>query len=771
MFKNHLKIALRNMLKYKSFSFINIAGLGIGLACAILILLWVLNELSYDRFHQHADQLYRVAFTYRPQSINNYYQPGALAEHLKQKFPEFTHATYINEGEHKLTFNHHGFFERGLFADPDFFAMFSFPIIRGEAQSVFQAPNSIVITRRLAQKIFGNEEAMGKTLTLNDQTELRVTGIIEDIPPNTHFRFDFLIPSKLYESALKTWHAKTGFVYVMLAPESDYRNASRKISGVIDEINPQWENTLFLQPLVADHLYPIYGSRPVLYVYIFSTIAVIVLLIACINFMNLSTARAEKRHKEIGVRKVVGSSRWQLVIQFLAESLCYSFMALGLALLLVEILLPYVNTILDVQLQPQFSIRMAGGLILLTGVAGILSGSYPAFYLSSFTARQILQNMRQKSGKHASFRKLLVIVQFSLAILFIISVLTIKRQLDYVKNKDLGFNKEHVILLQTRGELQNKTQAVKSRLLQNDRVNNVTVSDNDFLNWTNSGPIQWEGMPADAMIELGYNGVDEDFLQTFHMQMAQGRFFSKSFATDKDEAFIINEAAVKAMGLADPVGREVTSWFGRKGRIVGVIKDYHTAALHQGLQPFALMPKESGNYLCIRIKPDRIPQTLDEIQAAVKEIVPDDPVQIKFLDETIDSVYKTDQRTQRLILFSTVLAVLVACLGLFGLAAFIAEQRTKEIGIRKVLGASVFGVLELLAKDFTKWILLANIIAWPLAWLAMNKWLQNFAYRVDLPVWPFVLAGFSALAIAMFTVSIQAVKAALANPVQSLRYE
>jgi putative ABC transport system permease protein len=771
MFKNYLKISIRNILKYKSFSIINIAGLVIGLACTLFILLWVVDEISYDRFYENADQLYRVAFTYRPMSLSRYFQPGALSGQLSSEYPEITRSVFVQSFTQKLSFGHDGYFEQGMRVEPDFLKMFTFPFIEGDKNTAFSDPNSIIITRSLARKIFGETNPIGQSVMINNSTRVKVSGIMEDIPHNTQFDFDFLTPIRPDDAVLKDWGAKSGTVYVQLRPGTDYRAVSSKIAGIIDEINPHWQNTLFLQPLIKDHLYPVSGQGAIIYVYVFSSIALIILLIACINFMNLSTARAEKRLKEIGIRKVVGSKRIQLIGQFLAESLVSCMAAMVLAVLLVEFLLPYINNMLNFYLQFTLNAKVVTGLLILALITGLLAGSYPAFFLSSLHPQKVLISTHNKTGRHAAIRKGLVTFQFSLSILFIIGVLIIHRQLNFVKHKDLGFNKDQIILLETRGELRDKTDTVKRQLLAQDHITDVTASANNLLFWTNSGPLTWEGMPEKTMIEFGYNFVDEDFLNTLQMKMVQGRFFSESYATDGEQAFVMNETGVKAMGLTDPVGKSVTAWFGRKGRIIGVVQDYHTATLHNAVMPCVLIPAHQGNYLCIRIKPDHISESIQTIQNTVKAIVPDDPVQYSFLDETINRMYSLDQRTHMLVLLSAGLAIFISCLGLFGLAYFTLERRVKEIGIRKVLGASIPGIVLLISTDFTKWVLLANLIAWPAAWILTNKWLQNFAYRAEINVTSFIIAGLLAFLVALLTISWQAIRAATANPVKALRYE
>ena len=771
MFRNYVKTIYRSMMKYKAFSLMNLAGLTIGLACVIFILLWVRDELSYDRFHEHAEDLHCVAFTYRPMSVNAYYQPGGLSGHLKSEYPEIERAAFVQSSMQKLSFEQNGFFEKGLKVEPDFLAMFTFPLVQGDAKTALNDPQSILITRTLARKIFGNGDPMGRALTLNNQTEMKIAGVLADIPNNTQFEFDYLIPFSPDDPQLQNWASKSGLIYVQLHPGSDYHAVSQKIAGIIDSIHPEWENTLFLQPLVRDHLYPVRGQGAILYVYVFFSIALIILLIACINYMNLSTARVEKRLKEIGIRKTIGSTRSQLVLQFFSESLAGSLLAVTVAAILVKTLLPSINHLLGLHLEFHVTWGVFAILLLMASATGLLAGSYPAVYLSALHPQKVLNNIRDNAGRHAAVRKGLVTFQFSLSILFIIGVLIMHQQLQFIRNKNLGFDKESIVLLETKGVLRDKAQAVKQRLLDQSQILNVAVSDNDLTTWNCTGPLSWEGMIEGTRTEFGYNSVDEDYLNALKLELAEGRFFSKDIPSDKEEAVVVNESAVKTMGLAHPIGAEVSAWFGRKGKIIGVVKDYHTLTLHQPVIPCVLLPTERSNYLYIRMKPGNVQAALKMIAATVKEMVPDDPVRTSFLDETIDRMYQLDQRTEKLVLFSAGFAILISCLGLFGLAYFTIERRTKEIGVRKVLGASIPGIVLLVARDFVKWVILANIIAWPTAWFFMHEWLQNFEYRIEINIAVFILAGMLAFLVALATICGQAFRAATANPVESLKYE
>ncbi|MGD8777474.1 MAG: ABC transporter permease [Ignavibacteria bacterium] len=775
MLRNNLKVAVRNLTRNKIYSLINIVGLGVGIACVVLIMLWVKYELSYDKFHENADRLYRVVFTTEQINYHGFYQPGPLANYLKENFPGIEQSTNYSEMEWKLSHGTKGFFCKGSFVDTAFFKMFSFPVEEGNPETVLINPGSVVISKSLAQKIFGQNDPVGKTLKLNDDSDLIVTGVFPDVPETSHMQFDFVIPFSDAPDWMNMWDRKCVQTYVLLKENISFDDVNKNIYGVMNKHNPEWENVLYLYPITKSHLYEPGGTGRIVYIYIFSVLGILILLVACINFMNLSTARSEKRMKEIGIKKTVGSSRWELVKQFMSESIMFSFIALFISIILVELSLPYVNNILNTQITLNYSVGMITILLSITLLTGLVAGSYPALYLSSFRPIVILKGKTLKTtGDRSSiFRKTMVIVQFAFSVFIITCVLFINNQLHFIQSKNLGFNKEQVLVISTRGALQHNVSTIKNELLKHPAVQSVTASATNLTSFAGAGtgPIEWEGKDPEKLLEVGFNFVDKDFIKTLQIKMVQGRFFSKEFSTDMSEAFVVNEATVKAMGIDNPINKNLTAWFGRKGKIVGVISDFNTMSLHNEMTPVVFIPAQAANYLCVRIKSDDISGTIKSIGTIIKKIVPDDPFEYQFLDEKINTLYKTEQVTGELATFIAILAIFISCLGLLGLASFSSQQRTKEIGIRKVLGSSVIGILIMLVMDFVKWILLANIIAVPIAWYAMNKWLQNFVYRIDISWWVFLLAGGIALVIALATVSFQAIKAAIANPVESLRYE
>jgi putative ABC transport system permease protein len=796
---NYFKIALRRIRREKVYTFVNISGLAIGMACTILILLWVQHEKSFDRFHENADRICRVYYTNEAFEGHAIYLPGPLTEYLKENYPEIVEATNYKHWKQKIAVGDKSFLSAGSYVDPSFFEMFTFPLVRGNPKTVFDNPNSIVITDDLANKFFGDEDPIEKTITYyvySQKIDLKVAGVIQNVPQNSHMQFDFLIPYEIGYEWMKTWDNNSGFIYVMLHPESSYQDVSEKIAGVLKLHRPGREDILHLQLLKKIHLYSLSGGQ-IVYVYIFSVMALVVLLIACFNFMNLSTARSERRFKEIGIKKVVGSSRTQLIKQFLTESVLMAYISLVLALFFVQIFLPSINAILGTRLELIFSGKLILSLIAIALFTGILAGSYPAFYLSAFHPVAIIKGQfsmipilkdrfRKKAvirAKGTSLRRILVVVQFALSIFFIICVMVIHKQLAFIKNKDLGFEKEHIIVVESMGELKQMSQIIKNELLKFPDVQGVTFGAFSPFEWESSAStlhMNWTGKTTELDFGVGENYVDYDYVKTLGLKMVQGRFFSKEFPSDATNACVVNESAVMALNMKNPLGKKIT-WrpetrYENSRTIIGVVRDFNTQSLHREIRPFVLLPIERiaqymGNYMYIKIESENISHVLRLIGGKIKEFVPNDPFAHYFLDEEMSKLYKSEQLTGSLAGYITFLAIFISCLGLLALGSFSAARRTKEIGVRKILGASVSKVVFMLTKDFTKWVILANLIAWPLAYFVLNKWLKNFAFRVGIDLWIFILSGALALFVAILLVSYQAMKAATANPVDSLRYE
>lgn len=775
MLKNYFKIAFRNLIRHRVYAAVNIAGLAVGLACAVLIMLWVRYELSYDKFNKNADRLYRVDFTTEQKDYYGSYQPGPLAEYLKDNFPEIEYTSNYADGTYKVSRGTKGFFCTGAIVSEDFFRMFTFPMVQGNERTALSAPNSIVISRSLAAKIFGQTDPVGRSLKLNDRAGFMVTGVFSDVPPTSSMQFDLVLPHSGAPSYMKKWGMKSVETYVLLQKNASSTDVDKKIAGVMNKFNPTWKNVLYLFPAADIHLRNPGGGGPIVYVYFFSAFALLILIVACINFMNLSTARSETRVKEIGIKKTVGSSRLELIRQFMVESILLSLVSLLIATVAIELCLPGLNNMLGTHIAFVLSGRNAAMLLGIALATGLLAGSYPAFYLSSFKPTSALKGRTPVVGalRSSFIRNFLVVVQFSFSIFVITCVLFIGKQLSFIRAQSLGFNKDNVLMISTRGDLRNRVPVVKEELLKYPSVHGVTVSATDFTTFAGagSGPIDWEGKKSNRVLEVGFNFVDDDFAKTFQVKMVRGRFFSKERPSDSSGAFVVNQAAVKAMGLEDPINRSLTTWFGMKGKIVGVIQDFNTQSLRDEVSPLVLIPTRAANYMCIRLSPTGIPEAIKTIERTVKKIVPDDPFEYRFLDQVLDNQYRTEQRTDKLATLVAALSIFISCLGLLGLAAFSSERRTKEIGIRKVLGASNTGVLGMLTGDFTRWVLVANLVAWPAAWYVMGVWLRNFSYRIELSWWTFGIAGGLTLLIALLAVGWQAIRAAIANPVESLRYE
>ncbi len=783
MIRNYLKIAVRNLKKHKGYSFINIFGLAVGLATCILILLWVQDELSYDRFHTHLDRLYGVVCYDRPIGPNEKFSVTSppFAPALEQNLPEVLRATryeelsdqLIKQGEKK-------FMEKSVsFADPAFLEMFSFPLVKGDPRTALSDPYSALLTESTARKYFGTEDPVGKTLSLGGRYDIQVTGVLQDLPSNSHLQFTILMPVKLLKDLgrnLDDWGHFFIHTYVQLHPESSPVEPAKLLEiyekGTGDESDILYE----LLPVKDIHLRSAgiwrYGADGnIRNVYLFSIIAAFILLIACVNFMNLSTARSGDRAKEVGMRKVVGARRKDIIQQFFGESVMLAFIALGISLILVKIALPAFNALTAKDLALDIS---ANGLLLLflVGIAlvtGLGSGIYPALLLSGFKPVAVLKG-KSVSAKniHSLFRKTLVVAQFSLSIALIIGTGIVFRQLDYMQQMDLGFDREHVICMELTPNLKEKYSTIKEELLRLPSVSQVTTaSARPFAGLSSTN---WKGRDENKHIELFFTRVDHDFCKTFGMAMADGRFFSKDFSTDK-ESYVLNETAVRQMELENPVGEQI-EFFEQKGTVIGVVKDYHFRSLHSRIEPLLLKLSEGGqDNMSVKLVPGNLRATLDEIGGVWSRFEQDYPFRYSFFDEEFDRIYRIEIRFRGIFGYFAGLAIIISCLGLFGLASFMAQKRTKEIGIRKVLGASSGGIAVLLAKEFTKWVVVANALAWPLAYWTMNEWLHGYAYRAKMGIGIFLISGGLALIVAWMTVGYQSMRAALTDPVDCLRYE
>jgi len=723
MLKNYYTIALRNLKKHKGFSTINIAGLSTGMAACILILLWVQDELSFDRFHVNAHDLYRVVLEEQYANRVGYWPVISIpvGPALKANFPEIEDAARFRMYFALIQQGNRRFDERGGFVDPSFFDLFTFPFVKGDRKTAFPDPYSIVITERTAEKYFGHEDPLGRILKINNETDYRVTGVIQNVPRNSHLRFDFLMPFDRYiqiDRAPESWGRNQIDTYVLLQGNTSIEEVNQKIAGLLRPHLTRVETRLFLQPLTRIHLYNLTGGGNIRYVYIFSIIAAFVLLIACINFMNLTTARSSTRIKEVGMRKVTGAQKSHLVKQFIGESILLSFISLFFSIILVSVFLPTFNSLSGKQLTIDISSQMHVilGIVGLAIFTGLISGSYPALILSSLRPVHILRGSLLPGSlgtKRSIFRKVLVVIQFSISIVLIICSVVVSRQLDFIKNRDLGYNKEQVVFLSMNEAMNRRYDSIKNALLKDSNVSYVTGSSmlpTEIA--TSYVGFDWEGKEPDQSVQMYLARVHYEFIETLDIKLIQGRSFSKDYPTD-GRNFILNESAVKLTGLRSPVGSRF-SWGDEEGTIIGVVEDFHFRSLHEQIGPLILVfrPERCG-YICIQIKSNAVDLsgTINQMETTWNQLVPEFPFEYHFLDEDFDAMYRSEQRIGRIFRYFTFLAVFVSCLGLFGLAAFIAERRTKEIGIRKVLGASVTRIVKLLVKEFVILVSLANIFA------------------------------------------------------------
>ena len=774
MLKNYLKIAFRVIKKHKGYSFINITGLAVGIACCVLILLWVQDELSFDRFHDNYREIYRTTLNIEGQWTSS--SPWALAPILKREYPEILSATRYRENDLLFTYEDKSFYEETAFVDPDFFDIFTFPWVKGSQDTPFPTMDSIVITERMATKYFGNDDPLGKTLTVNGRTKLSVTGIIKNVPPNSSLDFDILAWVKLLgEERLNSWALESAS-FILLQKNASPEALEAKIEGITMKYDKRTGQTVttHTQPFSRIHLYSLGGGGNIIYIYIFSTIAIFILLTACINFMNLSTARGSTRAKEVGMRKVVGARRQHVIRQFFGESLLLSFLSLLIALVLVYLFLPAFNNLAQksMRLDLGSNLPILVGLLGITLFTGMVSGSYPALFLSSFRPANVIKGSHFSRSSRPLLRKILVVGQFTIAIVLIIGTIVTAKQLHYIRNKNLGFNREHVVSLPMNPALWESYESFKNEALNHYSIINVTSASTRPTRVGNINPVYWEGRGPEQYETINFISCDHDYIKTFEMELAQGRDFSRDFPTDMQN-YIINEETAKLMGIENPVGKLFSIWQ-YEGQIIGVVKNFHSRPLHNKIVPLVLTLAQDNwgpNYVFLRINPENISQTLGDLEKIWKKFSPNYPFDFLFLDEAFEQLYRTDQRTGTIFKYFAILAIFISCLGIFGLAAFTAEQRTKEIGIRKVMGATISGIVSLISREFVMLLTLANVIAWPVAYFLMNRMLNNYAYRTRITVWIFLIAGVLAYGIALLTVSYQAFKAARIDPARALRYE
>jgi len=781
MFKNYLKSTFRTLLKHRGFSIINIIGLSIAFAICILIFLWCRYELSYDRFNENFDRIYRVNTEFHLSSEVERYQssPEPTGPALVEKFPEITHTARFYGTSGLMVYDDKKFMEKNLvFTDSDALKMFDVTALSSNTEAMLDDPYSIVLTRSMAEKYFGNDDPLGKVIRRNDSRDYTVSGVIEDFPENSSLNYDFLLSVNIfYELELGfvgRWGNISGQTYIMTTPGTDIDELNDKIWNFANEQSPdQKVCNLWAQPLSEIHLYNLDGGGSIQYIYIFAIIGIIILLIACINFMNLSTARSSSRAKEVGMRKIGGANRKELINQFLGESVILAFLALFITLIITEIAAPSFEKFAHIKVMFDWSkdFYLIPIVLGLTFMTGIIAGSYPAFFLSSFDPIKVVKGVLTKGKQGTRFRKLLVIIQFSLSIALIVSTLIVYDQMDFLRNYDLGFNKDNMLYLIQRGEVYEKYPQFKEELLKLKGIEKVTRSGCtlDAIGYVASG-LNWEGQEEGDDPIFCFDGIDYDYIETFEFELVAGRSFSSEMAEDSKN-YILNEAAVKRIGYDDPVGKPFTMW-GREGKIIGVVKDFSYQSATEEIGPLLLTnTSDYFAYIHIKINSANTAETIKEIKQIWSNFVSQYPMEYHFLDEDFDRMYKFEESMGTLFKVFSGFAVFIACLGLLGLSSFAVERRIKEIGIRKVLGASAGGLLIHFILDFTKWVMIANFIAWPLAFYAMSKWLQNYAYRVNITLGTFIAATILAMLISIITVFFHTLKAANSNPVEALKCE
>lgn len=804
MFKNYLKIAYRNLIKHKSYSLINIFGLSLGITCCILILAYIGYELSYDSYHKNADSIYRIASKRTTMGRTQEFavSPGPAGPTMIKDFPEVIDAVrFMPTVKRAFAYGDKKFFETGvLYADQSVFKVFSYELIEGDLETALEAPFTMVITLETAQKYFGNESPMGKIVKWDNNFDYRITGVVKSPPPNSHFTFNVLASFSTlirYDPRLGSSWNTSYQTYLLLQENTDPKELEQKMEGfnekylgpILKERGIELET--YLQPLTSIHMHShlereLGANSDIRIIYAFSAIAIVILLIACINFMNLSTARSAIRTKEIGLRKILGAERSKLVLQFLGESFIFAMISLVAAILMAQLLLPLFRNLAnrDISIDYLQMPYLTAGLVGIVLFVGFVAGSYPAFFLSAFKPIAALRGNIQHSSKKSWFRSILVVFQFAVTTILIICTVIIFNQQKFMKNKDLGFNKKNLLVIAIQNkEVRSILESFKSELLKIKGVASTGASSMvpGEMYLFNSG-IYPEGFSRDQQFRMDNFLVDQDFIETFEIETVKGRGFSKDIATDITDSVMINETAARKLGWDNPVGKtiEIVRSIDNpiKKTVIGVFRDIHQRSLYAVVEPTFIQyvsnegPIENrARRLAVRLDTDDLPRTMKEIEQKWKEIYPDHPYYSFFLDDFFGSQHRAEERLGNLFRAFSVLAVLIGCVGLFGLASYMAEKRTKEIGIRKVLGSTVGSIVVLLCREFLLLIAFANGIAWPVAFYAMKKWLQNFPYPTSIQLSTFILTAFLTLIIASLTVSYQSVKAASANPVESLRYE
>jgi putative ABC transport system permease protein len=795
MLQNYLKVAFRTFVKNRSFSIINIAGLAIGISTCLLISLYVLDEVSFDQYHAKADRIYRVTeLLHLPTEIRHQTVTSPpMAPALERTFPEVLKSVRVDFSSRAISYKENKFQDtKVMYADSALFQIFSFPMIQGNPDKALTQPYSIVLTKNAAKKYFGNEDPINKTMALSDTITLTVTGVIENIPSNSHFTFDAVISratiSAMYpDDKEDNWFNNGLYSYILLPENYDIHQLEAKTSAFIDkEMGADRKKFIWYdfayQPLTSIHLhatsmYEIGVNGNIKYVYTFTIIAALVLLIACANYINLATAKSVNRAKELGMRKVIGAKKNQLAAQLLGESCLITLMAFIIAIAVVSAAIPAFNTLTGKLMSVGVLLRpdIFGVIVITFLLISVIAGGYPALLMASVSPLRAMKEYGRQGNSSGLVRKGLVVFQFSMSIILISSTMVIFQQMDFMRNRNLGMNKEQMMQIELPGRVRGKYKTIKEEMSHIPNVVSTSTAAFSFKGSVNNIMVLPEGTPETETSSESTISVDSDFLPTFGIDLIAGRNFENGSVADDTSAFIINEAAVKRFGWESPeksIGKGINWGLGKKGKVIGVVRDFNYSSLHTGIAPVVIHVIPNWyNMLTLRISGENIPDVIKQAEAKWKQFDPEGNMRYSFMDEDFEKLYKAEEQTRTIVGMLATLAIFIACLGLFGLAAFIAEQRTKEIGIRKVLGANVGGIVALMSKDFLKLIAIAFVIAVPVGWYAASQWLTGFAYRTDITWTIFAIAGVSAASVALLTVSFQSLKASMMNPVTALRTE
>jgi len=779
MLKSYIKMAYRNIRRYKGYSIINIAGLTVGMACFILIFLWAYDELNYDTFHTHSKELYRIILKKAddPGDPGIPSAPYILPGILKQEYPEIIEVTRVRTHGYPSAVRHGDitFYENRFFlTDPSFFSMFTYDFMQGNPETALNHPNSVVVTKESARRYFGDEDPMGKILRWNNSQDLKVTGVISKVPYNSHLQFDFMASLQVYDrERLTSWWRET-VAYVQLQKGGLVEDLNRKIGDIIQRYHPEDDYIIDLQPVREAHLNIVQGGRSDRrIVLIFSLIAVLVLAIACINFMNITTARSGTRALEVGMRKVVGAKRSDIIWQFLGESVFLAIIAFVFAIFLVDMFLPVFNRLQgkEMSLLGSGNIFIYLILVLAAVISGFAAGSYPALFLSAFQPAKVLKKDMTRGRKGSAFRTILVVSQFSVSVLLVIMTIIAYKQMQHIRNAELGFSRDQIVHVLMNDDLRASYKTFKDKLLRNPHILNVTAASAPPHFLFNVNDFEWQGMDRDKDVEINFLYVDHDYAETFDLEIVQGRDFSEDYLTDATEAYVLNESAVRFAGMTDPIGKRVVL-AGREGRIIGVVKDFNHKPLVFDISPMIMGIRPSWFFdLLVKIDSADIPESLAYVEKVFKEESPAFPFQYEFLDDWFDTIYMPLRVMNTIFNSFAILALFISCLGLYGLTSLLLEQRRKEIGIRKVLGASIPGIVFKLSQKFLGIILVANLIAVPAAYFAAKMFLNLFVSRTQLDLGVVVVTVTFTFVVAVITISYQVIKTALADPVDSIRYE